>query len=695
MEHWSILSTTVSYPQITHSQSVLFLQDGPSHILTEWTQDPKSPQLDPCTLPSSPNSLDYLDIYEEVDNCIHLSHEYDDHKDVSTTYLGTEKIYSTDKFTLEPSIPIYSNSHTWGQIIGGGMLDILIDTGASKCYMSQAYYQKHTYLHSLPKFRSKVPKLQVGNGAIVETHHVIPLIIKIQQHKFEIFTLVAEIQASIDLVIGMKNMHELEAEHSSRHSELRFMNRAIPMFCFENFTIKPGQKRFVKFIAPFFKYLNGTAIVKIMTGPQIHTLQCTLKNNLGVLDMVNTSKMPLQFNEQTAFGIVDIRSLGYFHIRHSTLQYNLSLNPNTYNHLRPLHARPHAKPNLKHAVACKHRSKHKSADSDKYPWLDPKDQRRNMSDEQILAEYIDLTESSLTCKEQGQLRKIILDHKQAFSLRDEIGECPNIKIDIDILDESPFFVRPFPISEDDKPIMDWQMERLVSLGILSRNTTSHTSPVILITRKVTKDKRPVVDFRLLNTRIRRHNTATPLLRDIYQMLGKSHSEILSCVDLKDAFHSLKLTDKATDYCGILPYFGSPHYRYEVMPMGLSISPCKWIQYIGFVMEKLPHPDNYIAIMDDLLVHSKQKDHMDRITEMLQALISHGLKLSPKKCQFFRTELTYMGNIFKITHKGIRISPIKTRVEAILKTPSPTTPKQCKRFCGVVNYLSIFCPHLQK
>ena len=102
-----------------------------------------------------------------------------------------------------------------------------------------------------------------------------------------------------------------------------------------------------------------------------------------------------------------------------------------------------------------------------------------------------------------------------------------------------------------------------------------------------------------------------------------------------------------------------------------------------------------ATVDDLLVHSKQKDHMGRITDMLKALISHGLKLSPKKCQFFRTELTYMGNMFKITHGGIRISPIKTRVEAILKTSIPTTPKQCKSFCGVVNYLSIFCPHLQK
>ena len=256
-------------------------------------------------------------------------------------------------------------------------------------------------------------------------------------------------------------------------------------------------------------------------------------------------------------------------------------------------------------------------------------------------------------------------------------------------------MRPFPISEEDKPIMDKQMQRLCSLKILSRNTTSHTSPVMLITRKVTKDKRPVVDFRLLNTRIKRHNTATPLLRDIYHMLGKAQFTVLSCVDLKDAFHSLKLTEKAKDYCGILPYFGSPHYRYEVMPMGLSISPCKWIQYIGYVTEKMPHPENYIAIMDDLLVHSRESEHMARILDMLKALVEQGLKLSPKKYQFFRNELVYMGNTFKTGPTGITITPIKTRTKAILNTPAPTTAKDCKSFCGVVNYASLFCPHLQR
>ena len=124
------------------------------------------------------------------------------------------------------------------------------------------------------------------------------------------------------------------------------------------------------------------------------------------------------------------------------------------------------------------------------------------------------------------------------------------------------------------------MAKLVPLGILSKNNTTHTSPVMLVARKGTKNKRPVVvDFRLLNTRIMRQNTATPLLRDIFKILGKSRCEVLSCVDLKDAFHSLSLTDKAKEFCGILPYFGSAHYRYEVLPMGLSISPQVWIAYI--------------------------------------------------------------------------------------------------------------------
>ena len=203
-----------------------------------------------------------------------------------------------------------------------------------------------------------------------------------------------------------------------------------------------------------------------------------------------------------------------------------------------------------------------------------------MTDEEILYKYIDLSKSHLTSKEKEE---VMDTYKKAFSLRDEIGKCPDIKVNIKVNDPSTFFVRPFPIAEEDKLLMDKCMQKLVSLGIFTKNSTTHTFPVMLVARKGNERKRPVVNFRLLNTRIVRRNTSTPLLRDIFIVLGRAQCEVLSYVDLKEAFYSLPLTPEAKEFCGILPYFGSPHFRYEVLPMGLAISPQVWIDYIENIL----------------------------------------------------------------------------------------------------------------
>ena len=95
---------------------------------------------------------------------------------------------------------------------------------------------------------------------------------------------------------------------------------------------------------------------------------------------------------------------------------------------------------------------------------------------------------------------------------------------------------------------------------------------MLISRKLTKDKRVVTDFRHLIVRIAKNNLAYPLLKDTFLVLGSSKCEVLLVLDLKDAFHSLRLSQSSKKYCGILPYSGSTSYLYQRMPMGLSISP---------------------------------------------------------------------------------------------------------------------------
>ena len=104
-------------------------------------------------------------------------------------------------------------------------------------------------------------------------------------------------------------------------------------------------------------------------------------------------------------------------------------------------------------------------------------------------------------------------------------------------------------------------------------------------------------------------------------------------------------------------------------MGLSISPCKWIQYIGYVMEKIIHPDNYIAIIDDLLVHSREPDHMDRILDMLTALVEHGLKLSPKKCQSSGVNWSTWATHSRLDPMELQLHPLKPGLK-LFSTPQP-------------------------
>ena len=85
--------------------------------------------------------------------------------------------------------------------------------------------------------------------------------------------------------------------------------------------------------------------------------------------------------------------------------------------------------------------------------------------------------------------------------RGEIGTCPNTEVEIDVKDKSPFFIRPYHVKEEDKNFIHKEIKCLCYLGILKEGFSAYSSPVMLISRKVTKDKRVVTDFRHLNIRI--------------------------------------------------------------------------------------------------------------------------------------------------------------------------------------------------
>ena len=232
--------------------------------------------------------------------------------------------------------------------------------------------------------------------------------------------------------------------------------------------------------------------------------------------------------------------------------------------------------------------------------------------------------------------------------------------------------------------------------ILKEGFPAYSSPVMLISRKMTQGKRVMADFRHLNMHIAKNNLAYLLLKDTFTLLGSSRCEVLSVLDLKDVFHLCRLTENSKRYCEILPYSGSALYLYQRMPMGLNISPAIWQSHINAILDCLQSRKYCKAIMDDLLLFTPMKtSHIAKLEDLLKELCKNGLKISSKKFLLFKTELQYVGRTIFIKDKRVCVKPLRSRLEAIQKLKPPSMIKGCRSFVGMVNFVSIICLELQK
>ena len=160
----------------------------------------------------------YLDVYEGVYAEMVYANKFNENSDLSMAYLGQIKMIRDIKIKAEERFPITGQVFTSGKLLDGTECQILLDTVATKSYMSKSYYLRCKALHALPKFSSNTQRIQVGNGQYVHGH------------RFEIFTLVSKIHDNVDLVMGMKNIFKLEGEIDLRDSCFSFLSRSIPFF---------------------------------------------------------------------------------------------------------------------------------------------------------------------------------------------------------------------------------------------------------------------------------------------------------------------------------------------------------------------------------------------------------------------------------------------------------------------------------
>ena len=289
-------------------------------------------------------------------------------------------------------------------MLDGTECDILVDTGASKSYMSKSYFLRCKSLHSLPKFTSTPTRIQVGNGQYVGVFFAIPIIMTIQKHRFEIFTLVPEIHENVDLVIGIKNLFKLEGVIDSQDSYVSFLNRSIPFYPREKVSVKPKEQKLVVLEAPFVEEISGMAITKMLDAKEQKTLTMKLKfiRNRATFKVTNSTQDTVTFDPEDMIGIIDLRSLGYYKIKQGVLWQNLSC----MYHFESVNTVCDQFNRLINIL----RKEEKTNGTDKYLWLDDSDERKYMTDREILDKYMDIENFCLTRQQKQKVRNLIHEY---------------------------------------------------------------------------------------------------------------------------------------------------------------------------------------------------------------------------------------------------------------------------------------------
>ena len=538
----------------------------------------------------------------------------------------------------------YDNTHD---------IPIYIDNGSTLNIMPTHFYDNAYYLHHLPKAPTAAKTIHTGNSP-VKTHFWIDILLNVQGCMLQFKLLVCDTQAQTGILLSKMALEHLQTWQDYSNNTLYVKQTALPLHAIQNIELLPDRKTTIEVIADrtnelqYKDIIGGQGIVWVWSNDLSKPLQpivATFYNDRTLITFENTTGQTQYITKGAKVAVLDMhskdRGMTNFEWDIPTDDDgNLVLYAHTFaSSLEPTklaNEDPVLQAETKITVTQtpnKHTVKTENTE-DPYPWLDVDDPRRKMTDEEILRFKVPVDKSILSTAEKERLVKLMLENTAAFSIRDEIGTCPYFEVKLKLRDDKPFFVRPYNIREDQKPIIQKEMDRLEKLGIIRKGLTGYSSPVLLVKRKQQNLYRVATDFRVLNERLVRVNHAFPIVHDCLEAIGASKCEVMSVLDLRDAYHNLPLAEESQKYCGLTPYYGSPTYIYLRMGMGMSCSPALWQQFVHIIWEQLPNKERYKIIMDDILIFSTKEQHWEDLANLFQVLIRFGLKISPHKCQLF-------------------------------------------------------------
>ena len=283
------------------------------------------------------------------------------------------------------------------------------------------------------------------------------------------------------------------------------------------------------------------------------------------------------------------------------------------------------------------------------------------------------------------MTRLLLEYQDICSLEAHEIECTDItEHDIELLDHEPFKERFHHIAPPLVEEVRQHIQEMFDGGAIHPSQSPWCNAVVLV-RKKDGSLHFCIDFRCLNAKTKKDSYPLPRMQETMEsMVGTWH---FFCMDLKSGFWQVKMSEKACQYTTFT--VGSMGvYEFLCMPYGLCNAPATFQRLMQNCLGEL-NLTYTLIYLDDVIVYScTEEEHLTQLRAMFERFRESGLKLKPSKCNFFRTEINYLGH--NVSAKGME--PVIDGIKAIAEMALLKTYTGIHQFLGAIKgYANIAKP----
>ena len=254
-----------------------------------------------------------------------------------------------------------------------------------------------------------------------------------------------------------------------------------------------------------------------------------------------------------------------------------------------------------------------------------------------------------------------------------------LDLDITLRTDEPISTRFYPVAPHHLPELRRQMQVLEDAGIIRPSFSPYSAPCLFAPKKDGK-LRFCNDYRALNAVTVRDKFPTPTAADL--IARTRGAKLFSKIDLHSGFHQLRIREEDIHKTAFSTPFGQ--YEWVTAPFGLTATPSAFQRLMSHVLRDHIAAGYVVVYLDDVAIFTKTNDpldHLAKVRAVLESLRQHQLLAKGAKCEFFRTQMEFLG--FMVSADGV--APVPGRVDAIRAIPVPETVSQLRSFIGMVNF----------